>query len=188
MKFKPFNKTGTWEEALIIARWPEPVDLEGWEEEKADQFALVQEIIRAIRNMRAEKKVTPGKRIPATFVSREKRNLLSEQMQSIAALAYLDPAHIQILDALEEKLEGQTTLVLSGVEIYLPLADLVDQNAERIRLEKELATIESEIIRLDGLLASPFGQKAPPQVIEKERQKLDAYHETARKIKQQLQA
>ncbi len=182
----PFNQNKTWEDALIVARWPEPKTAEEWEEESIVQFVLVQEIIRAIRNLRAEKNVTPGKRIAATFVAGDKCSFIASQLSIIAALAYLDMTHLSVIDTLEQKPESQVSLVVAGVEIYLPLSELVDLEAERLRMQKELASIQGEISRLETLLASPFGQKAPAAVVEKERQKLDAYKETAGKIQQHL--
>jgi len=76
---------------------------------------------------------------------------------------------------------------VAGVEIYLPLADLVDLEAERARLQNELAEAEKQIERLRGLLASPFAEKAPPAVVEKERQKLATFEETAGRLREQLE-
>jgi len=178
---------GGWEDALIVASWPEPRPEEGWETEKIADFELFMEVVRSIRNMRAEKKVTPGKKIPALIVAGDKTVLLQGQKNAIAALAYLDEAQVEIRAAQDEKPQDQVSLVVSGVEIYLPLMDLVDKEAERERLEKELAEITGQIRRLQGLLSSPFAQKAPPAVVEKERQKLATYEETAAKLKEQLE-
>ena len=178
---------GGWEEALIVARWPEPRPEEGWEAGKVADFSLFMDIVRAIRNMRAEKKVAPGKKIPARIVAGNKTDLLFGQKNAVSALAYLDEAQFEICAALEEKPQDQVSLVVSGVEIYLPLAELVDKEAERERLEKELAETTGQIERLRGLLSSPFAQKAPPAVVEKERQKLATYEETAAKLKEQLE-
>jgi valyl-tRNA synthetase len=184
--FKPFNQSGQWEDALIIARWPESIPAEGWETEKTEHFSLVQDIVRAIRNMRAEKNVTPGKRIRATIVSADRLAFIQQELPVIAALAHLDLKQVEVLECLETKPEGQVALVVAGVEMYFPLAEMVDLEAERARLEKELAAIQGEITRLETLLASSFGQKAPPAVVDKERQKLEAYRNTASKINQQL--
>ncbi len=184
--YKPFNQDGLWEDALIIAHWPEPQAEEGWEGDSLAQFAIIQEIVRSIRNFRAEKQVAPGKRISATFAAGDKEVFIKSQMPFIAALAYLDINHISIVKEMKEKPEGQIVLVISGLEIYLPLSELVDMDAEKARMKKELSTIEGEINRLENLLAGPFGQKAPASVVEKERQKLESYKETAKKIKQQL--
>ncbi len=186
-KGEAFNPKGGWEEALIIARWPEAQPVEGWEEEKVADFNLIQGVIRAIRNLRTEKKVTPGKRIPATIVAGEKLTVFQQQSAAIAALAYLQPEHLTLLAELPEKPENQVGLVVAGVEIYLPLADLVDLEAERVRLQNELAEAEKQIERLRSLLASPFAEKAPPAVVEKERQKLATFEETASRLRDQLE-
>ena len=62
-----------------MAAWPEAHAEEGWEAGKVADFALIQDTIRTIRNLRAEKKVSPAKRIPATLVGGAKTNLLKEQ-------------------------------------------------------------------------------------------------------------
>jgi valyl-tRNA synthetase len=74
------------------------------------------------------------------------------------------------------------------VEIYLPLAGLVDVGEERLRLEKDLAEAQAQIERLEGLLRGAFAQKAPPTVVQKERDKLAAYQGTAEKLAAQLKA
>ncbi|NPV76074.1 MAG: valine--tRNA ligase [Anaerolineae bacterium] len=181
-----FAPKGGWEEALIVARWPETREDEGWETQKVADFALVQEIVRAIRNLRAEKKVTPGKKIPALMAAGEKLVLLSSQQAVIAALAHLDSKDFQVVDALNEKPQNAASVVHAGVEIYLPLAGMVDAEAERARLEKELQEALLQIERLENLLKSPFAQKAPAPVVEKEKEKLAGFHQTAEKLKEQI--
>ncbi len=73
------------------------------------------------------------------------------------------------------------------MEIFLPLAGLVDLEEERERLQKELSETESRIQRLEELLASEFSQKAPPPVVQKERDRLEDYRQTAVKLRRQLQ-
>jgi valyl-tRNA synthetase len=175
-----------WTEVLITAAWPQEHDPEGWEEAKVADFSLVQEIVRAIRNLRAEKEVAPSKRIEAIFVSEEKQALLQEQARVIAALARLDKTKLSIISSLPEKPKNSVTLVVNAVEIYIPLEGMVDLAQERARLETELKEAESQIARLEKLLNSPFAEKAPAAVVDKEREKLSGYKETAAKIKAQL--
>jgi valyl-tRNA synthetase len=104
----------------------------------------------------------------------------------IAALAGLDEAQVTITAALQDKPEGALALVVGPVEVYLPLAGMVDVEQERTRLEKELAAAESHITRLEKLLAGDFAKKAPEAVVATEREKLAAYKETAGKIRVQL--
>ena len=176
---------GGWEEALIIAKWPEPMDLEGWEADAVEDFSLIQEMIRAIRNIRSEYKVQPGHKIAAIIGAGEKQDVIEAQRQTFVSLAGVDPDELSVVKEPPEPSEERITLVVAPVEISLPLAGLVDVEAERERLEKELAEAESQINRLEKLLASPFAEKAPPEVVEKEREKLETYRETAERIRQQ---
>jgi len=180
------NIAADWPKALIVARFPEPRDPEGWEESKLADFALIQDTIRSIRNLRAEKNLPPAKKLPATLVGGAKTDLLKEQAKVIASLAGLDAAQLSIVESLATKPEGATALVVGAVEIYLPLAGAVDSAEERSRLEKELKEAKSHIERLEKLLSSDFANKAPAPVVAKEREKLAGYKETAEKIKAQL--
>ncbi|MBL8061882.1 MAG: class I tRNA ligase family protein, partial [Anaerolineales bacterium] len=173
-------------EALIIARWPEPREPEGWEADKVADFELIQEIVRSIRNLRAEKNVSPAKRIAASISAGDKADLLKEQSRVIASLAGLDQSLIAIYQSLPEKPSDAIALVVGSLEIYLPLAGMVDLASEKTRLEKELKEAESHIQRLENLLNGDFAQKAPPALVQKERDKLAAYKDTAEKIKAQL--
>jgi valyl-tRNA synthetase len=176
----------TWSDALIVANWPMPREEEGWEAGKMEEFALVQEIVRSIRNIRAEMNVKPGRRIPGILVSGSNAESLRAQSKSIAALASLDPANLHILETLAVKPEGHTAMVVGPVEIFLPLKGMVEIAEERQRLQKDLTETQEQIERLEKLLSGSFAQKAPPNVVQKERDKLAAYKETAEKIQRQL--
>jgi valyl-tRNA synthetase len=175
-----------WPEALIVARFPEPREPEGWEESKLADFTIMQDIVRSIRNLRAEKNVSPAKRLAAQLSAGDKTGLLKEQAAMIASLAGLDVDGFKIEKSIKQKPKDSVALVVGSVEIYLPLAGMVDLADEKARLEKELKETESHIERLEKLLASDFANKAPTQVVGKEREKLASYKETAEKIKAQL--
>jgi valyl-tRNA synthetase len=175
-----------WPEVLIIAGWPEAREPEGWEAGKLADFELIQEIVRSIRNLRAEKSVAPSKRIAATFTGGGKTSTLAEQAKVLISLAGLDENQVEITESHKEKPEGAAALVVAPVEIYLPLAGMVDSEQERARLEKELAETESQIARLEKLLAGDFSKKAPEVIVAKEREKLAAYKATVEKIRAQL--
>jgi valyl-tRNA synthetase len=177
-----------WEEALIVARWPRETPKADWEDDVVADFSLVMDVVRAIRNLRAEKKVTPGKRIPATIVAGERLGVIQAQSAAICTLAHLDAGKVKLVETLRDKPLDQVPLVVSGIEIFLPLAELTDVQAERARLEKELAEMESQIERLGSLLGGPFAQRAPAAVVEKERQKLAEFKETAEKLHTQITA
>ncbi|MFA5874677.1 MAG: valine--tRNA ligase, partial [Anaerolineales bacterium] len=177
-----------WPEALIIASWPEPRPEEDWEAAKVADFALIQDTIRSIRNLRAEKKVSPAKRIPATIAGGVKTALLKEQAGVIAALAGLDQSLLSILESLPAKPENSIALVTGPVEIYIPFSGMVDLDEERNRLQKELAESQVQIDRLEKLLGSDFANKAPAPVVQKERERLAAFKETSEKLRTQLKS
>ncbi len=175
-----------WPTALIVAKWPEPREIEGWEADRTADFELIQEIVRSIRNLRAEKGVAPSKKIAASISAGTKTALLREQAGVLASLAGLNEAELTIAESLPDKPKDSVALVVGMAEIYIPLAGMVDLAEEKSRLEKELKETESHIERLEKLLSSDFANKAPAPVVQKERDKLAAYKETAEKIKAQL--
>jgi valyl-tRNA synthetase len=154
--------------------------------EKAADFGLVQEVVRSIRNLRAEKAVKPARRIPAIFVAGAKAGLLKQQAGVLAVLAGLDESQVKIVKSLVRKPEDSLVLVVGMVEIYVPLSGMVDLDEERARLNKELADVTVQIERLQKLLGSDFANKAPAAVVDKERERLAAFEETAGKLKAQL--
>ncbi len=175
-----------WPAALIMAPWPEPRQPEGWEESRVADFQLVQELVCSVRNLRAEKNIAPGKRIAASIAAGAKAHLLKEQARVLASLAGLSEAELSIIPSLNEKPVESVALVVGPVEIFLPLAGMVDLAEEKTRLEKELKEAESQVRRLENLLAGDFARKAPAHLVAKERDKLEGYRETAEKIKAQL--
>ncbi len=175
-----------WEEALIVAKWPQPAPEFPWEAQAVSDFTTIMELIRSIRNLRAEKNINPNQRIPATLVGGTSTAVLQQQKTTIASLARLNPEQIVISESLEEKPDNHIALVIGQIEVYLPMAEVVDLEEQRSRLAKELADTNSQIERLKTLLASPFVEKAPANVVEKERQKLVDYQEKADKLSSQI--
>lgn len=177
---------GEWEEALIIAKWPETTSLEGWEEQKISDFALMQEMVRGIRNLRAENKIPPGKRVPAMMAAGEKLSVLETQRESLCSLGKIDPEQFDLLAEILEAPQDAASAVVAGISVFLPMAGLVDTAAEKQRMERELKEVTSQIVRLEKLLLSPFAQKAPANVVDKEREKLSTFKETAAKLTEQM--
>jgi len=181
----PFNSTDKWEEALIIARWPEACSQEGWENDAVTQFSLVQEVVRSIRNLRSEKKVPPAKKIKVSMGAGKHAATLSSQKATLQALANLDPAGLEITAKLAAP-QDTVALVVNTVEIFIPFATLEDTSVDPARVKKEAETLQSQISRLEALLASDFANKAPAALVEKERAKLAEYKESLEKLKSQF--
>jgi valyl-tRNA synthetase len=75
---------------------------------------------------------------------------------------------------------------VNEIEVFVQLADAKDDAAEEERLRKELAELESQVARLESLLASPFAQKAPEKIVQAEREKLETYKGSIQKLRSRL--
>ena len=182
----PMKTKEGWEEALILARWPERMEMEGWEDEIIKDFNTTQDLIRAIRNLRSEYKIEPSRKLHAVFVSAEQQILLESQKLVLCDLAGLDADLTEIRVEKPDEQSGMAGLVVNEIEIFVQLADAKDDAAEEDRLRKELAELESQVARLEGLLASPFAQKAPEKIVQAEREKLETYKVSVEKLRARL--
>jgi valyl-tRNA synthetase len=179
---KEANGASDWPAGLIVASWPEP----GIRDEAAEsEMGLIMDLVRAIRNARAEYDVKPGAQIAASITAGSREVLLSGQAEILCALARLDPARLTIAAQLEAPAQA-LTLVVGSVTAYLPLADLVDLAAERVKLNKELAEVEAQIDRSRSLLDGPFAQRAPANVVQREREKLGELATRAERLRERL--
>ena len=176
----------TWEDALIIAKWPEGFALEGWEDQIIKDFGIIQTLTTLVRNYKAENKINPGKNLAASIVSSENFGLLESQKGMLSALAGLDPNKLELMRQKPEKLAAQNPLVSNEIEVYIEGSPQAEEGLDHEKLQKELAEIESQIKRLAGLLSGPFGQKAPEAVVAAEREKLENFQKSAEKIRQTL--
>jgi len=177
-----------WEEALIVARWPEAESEQPEDAPARRDFGLVMELVRAIRNARAEKSVEPKRRIAAVVNAGDALDLLSGQRDVLAAMARLDLAQLEISRTLSVAPAESVPLVVGGVEAFLPLAGLVDRTVEADRLKRELAEVTAQIDRLQALLAGPFADRAPAEIVAKERERMVSLQASQAKLEAQRKA
>jgi valyl-tRNA synthetase len=107
---------------------------------------------------------------------------------AISTLAKVDPSRLEIRPRLDEIPEDAIPLVVGSIEIFLPLAGMFDLEAERDRLREELHEAQAQIERLENLMAGPFSERAPEEIVKKERRKLEGLRETRLKLQDQLEA
>ncbi|ACX51457.1 valyl-tRNA synthetase [Ammonifex degensii KC4] len=174
--FIPFVTEEMWHQLepesapLIVQSWP------AVEEKRKDAAAeaavgILQEVVRAVRHLRAEMQVPPGKRATVILVTpeAEKMGLLEEHRRIVESLS---AGELVLKETLLEKPVNAAHAVAAGVEIYLPLEGLIDVEKERARLQKELKELEEELARVRRKLDNPsFLAKAPAEVVAKERAK-----------------
>ena len=165
-------------ESIMISKWP--VADESLIDPEAERgMNAIMDSIKAIRNMRAEVNAHPGKKIPAIMlVSEDLREVVAHNDNYIKLLGGIDNLELRPLNG--EKPENAMAAVVTGIEVYLPLAGLIDVEKETQRLSKELAAMEKDLQRAGGKLNNAgFLAKAPEDVIAKERAK---YEELSGKI------
>ncbi|MGI6579861.1 MAG: valine--tRNA ligase [Saccharofermentanales bacterium] len=160
---------------LINQAWPE-VDENLIFSQDAAQMELLIEVIHGVRNIRAEMNVPHNRKSGLLLVteSASVRSTFNDAAQSLANLAGIDQITIQADNS--NIPETSITLPFSAGTAYLPLEDLIDLEEEKKRLEGELEKYLAEIKRAENKLANKnFTDKAPEQVVAKERQKLEEY-------------
>lgn len=176
----PDSEPSTWPESLMIAQWPS-ANKKLIDARAEKELGLVMEIIRSIRNARAEFHVEPGKRIPAIISAGRSRVLLESQSDVIASLARLEPSELKI-ETHAAKPDRSLALVAGNFEIYLPLAGLVEMEKEKTRLANEMDKARSDISRAKSLLKGEFVKRAPKDVVQKTRDQLAANEERLSKL------
>ncbi len=145
----------------------------------------VKAFITSIRNLRAEYDIAPSKGLDVMIKVADEKDAARIKANEIVltSLAKLDS--IKVLADNEETPACATSLVGKS-ELMIPMAGLIDKDAELARLDKEVAKIQGEIKRIEGKLGNEgFVAKAPEVVIAKEREKLDGYNETLVKLEAQ---
>jgi len=156
--------------ALIVAAWPERQPAYD-APDAAASFERLTAAIGAIRNARSEYNVDPGRRIAAVIDSAGDGSDFQAQAAVLSTLARLDPDQLRF--GAVPVGEPGVTLVVGETTVFLPLGGMIDLEAERERLRKQLAETEGRIQSAEGRLDNPgFVDKAPAHVVEQARQGL----------------
>jgi len=171
--------------ALIAA--PYPSAERAWRDGEAEERAQgVIDVIRAVRNIRAEYGVEPARHVEAYVIADGARPSLEASQALIVALARVRPLHI-VSRAGDAPQEGVVTAVLKDSQVVLPMGGMFDLEAERQRLQKQITAAEAEVERLQDKLANrEFLAKAPAAVVEREREKLAAAEARLEGLRQRL--
>jgi valyl-tRNA synthetase len=173
----PFVTEEIWDklpgaEGLIItAPWPTPDD--GLPAPRAEHcMDVVRAVTTAVRNIRGEMNVPPSQKVRVVMMAEDEntRMIILKQSSDIMKLV-----RAESLDVVPpgEKPKGAAAQVAGGVEVFVVLAGLIDLEAEARRLHKEIAKVDKEIVGTEKKLSNEdFLAKAPPEVVDKARNKL----------------
>jgi len=172
--------------SIMIASYP-LADDKAFAPEAERVMDSVIEVVRSIRNVRAQYKVSPTRWIEAQVYADELLSGLTTQANIIETLAKVRPLTILGRQKREPTKDKALVLVLKEAEVVLPLAGMVDKLAEEQRLVKESEEIKRRIAQLeDRLRDNAFLSKAPFQVVEIEKQKLAVLKDKLKRLHQEL--
>ena len=150
--------------------------------QEAEKLEMAMNIIKSIRNIRAEADAAPSKALRAVILCGEGReNVVKAGERYIKKLANI--TEISFIASKADVPEEVMSAVVPGAEIFIPLDDIMDYEAELDRLQKEKKKLEGEVKRVKGKLSNEgFVSKAPQKVVEEEKAKQVKYEEMLAKV------
>ena len=179
-----YNKMITYgEEELIISKWPEVKDNDYSYEERL--IEKIKNIIVEIRNIRNTKNIHPSKKSGLIFVTEKYENELKQLENILMKFGFGN--NIKIYSKKENLPDRVVSILNEGIDLYLPLDELINIEEEKKRLETEKKKLEAEVSRCEKMLANKgFISKAPANKIEEEKEKLKKYKELLNATEKQI--
>ena len=173
---------------IMTQEWPVYSDSLN-DDESVEKMTVVMETVKAVRNIRGEMNVPPSRKAEIIIAANTEMNYAAlndgrEYVEKLGAASEMAVAR-----SLNTKPEQAVTAMTGGLEIFMPLKGLIDIDKEIARLRKELAALEKELIRVNGKLSNKgFLDKAPADVIEKEKAKQDGFMEKKSALEERLKS
>ena len=187
--FMPFITEEIWQtlphkgDALIVAEWPEYCQEHDFPEAELEMQRIM-DVIRGVRNRRAEMNVPPSRKTNL-YIATAEPNTFENGIAILNKLAYA--TQITIGQAFD--IEGAVTIVTNDAKVYIPMDELVDKKAELARLNKELETAKKQFAQVNGKLNNQgFLSKAPAQVVEGVKKDFDTLTERIQLIESSISA
>jgi len=172
--------------SLMVAAWPSAKALARFADASAEaEVALVQEVVTALRAIRARYTVPPKTQVEAAIRAQgAEARVLGEQAEYLRSLAGVSSLDI---DSAAMKPPRSAVAAVAGVEVYVPLGNLVDVEAERTRVGRELDRARDDLEKLTRKLSNEgFLAKAASEVIDKDRRRAGELAETVETLTGQL--
>ena len=174
------------ERELMIAKWPDIREKFAFDKEE-ELVEILKQIIVEIRNVRANMNIHPSKKSELIFVTEKYEKEILEAQEFILKLGFGDSIKVQ-----KDKTgipENAISIIKDGIELYMPLDNLVDMEEEKNRLRTEIEKLEKEVERASKMLSNPgFTAKAPKEKVEEERAKLEKYEEMLKIAKERFES
>lgn len=176
--FMPFITEEIWQtlphegESIMISDWPKYCECRNFDLEETEMERIMT-AIRAIRNRRAEMNVPPSKKAKV-YIATSHRDTFEQGSIFMQRLAYA--SNVKISDNFE--IEGSVCIVTEDAKIYIPMGELVDFEAEKTRLEKQLESVRKDLEFVINKLNNPgFIAKAPDHIVAGQREAAEKYTE-----------
>ena len=181
-------------EDLIVAKWPKVRDEFVFEKEE-EAVEKIKELVVGIRNVRNTKNIHPSKKSELIIITPKYAKEILEAEEILLKLGFADKIEVyENKEALlnneenKEKLDNSMSIILSDIEVYIPLKGLIDIEEERNRLKAEVTRLEGEVARGEKMLSNPgFVNKAPEAKVNEEKEKLAKYKEMLESAKERLE-
>jgi len=190
--FMPFITEEIWQnlphsgESITVAQWPQ-VDANLTDDAAAAEMKLLVEVIRAVRNIRAEVNTPLSKKIKMFLKAKDEQVLATVEKNHAYIERFCNPETLEMGINVEAP-DKAMTAVVTGLEIILPLEGLINIDEEIARLEKERDKLNKEVERVQKKLSNEgFVKKAPEKVIEEERAKEKDYTEKRAAVEARIQ-
>ena len=172
------------EDSLMVTSWPtgRPDDRDV---EVERTFAVLQDLVTQTHRFRSQNGIAPSTRFELAVASGE-RELIESQRELVSSLAGL--SDVRCVDVIEER-EGTSTIQLSTGQAQVELAGLIDVEAELARLRKELTKAQEDLAKVEGKLANAsFVERAPADVVQRERDRQAELGETIVQLEERIRA
>ena len=157
-------------EALIVAPYPKYDAALSFPEDEAG-FELIMDAVKAVRSRRAEMNVPPSKR-PTLIITSDRPEVFEAGRTYLSKLAYA--GEVEISAEAPADTEGMVSVVTGSAKMFMPMAELVDIEKERARIEKELEKARAQLEAQNKKLANEsFVSRAPEAVVNAERERAE---------------
>ena len=180
-------------EDLIVAEWPTVKNEFAFDKEE-EAVEKIKEIIVGIRNVRNTKNIHPSKKSKLIIITSKYADAVKEAEEILLKLGFAEKIEIfenkkelEKTSKGENKIDDAMSIILSDIEVYIPLKGLIDIEEERARLNAEVTRLEAEVARGEKMLSNPgFVNKAPEAKVNEEKEKLANYKEMLNLAKERL--
>ena len=168
-----YTKLYNEDESIMISNWPKYEEKYNFKDEE-QKIEKIKEIIIGIRNIRNNMNVHPSKKSKLVFVTEEYKNVIENSKAFLEKLGFANEIIIQNnKDGIDS---NAISILLDGIETYIPFEELVDLEAEKQRLQEEKQKLIYEVERCEKMLSNPgFVNKAPEAKVNAEKEKLEKY-------------